>query len=94
MLLIELAIGIAVAAVFLVFFVAMLHIIFWVLFGFLVLAALGVLIFSFPLGFLVTILIITLTVMGLFQVLVFIGRAVRKKFYKDPPPPPNQGQLP
>jgi hypothetical protein len=86
MLLIELAIGIAVAAIFLVFFVAALHIIFWLLFVFLVLAALGVFIFNFPLQILMVILIIVLAVMGLFQMLVAIGRAVRKKFYSDRPP--------
>ncbi|HVY12090.1 MAG TPA: hypothetical protein VHB73_00835 [Alphaproteobacteria bacterium] len=89
-LLFELALGIAIGFIILVFLAAVLQVVFWIMFGLLIFAALGYLIIKFPIEILVAVLV--MEVMALLVILVFkgligMGRSARLALFDGKRPP-------
>lgn len=90
MIFIELAIGVAVAAIFLVLFVAALHIAFWVFVLVAVIAGIGYVLLNFPVEILITIIVVQLFVLlvaFIFKGLIGLGRRSLQSLTKRTPPP-------
>ncbi|MBI3418976.1 MAG: hypothetical protein HY053_02435 [Proteobacteria bacterium] len=90
MIFLELALGIAIGFLILVFVAAAIHIAVWLLLILAVLAGVGFLIIKFPIEILVAILIIEgmiLLTIALFKGLIAMGRRARLALFDKPRPP-------